>query len=463
MPLKIKTLLPVFYVVLLVLGVNAKTPVTVLPIVSSVLNAETQLFLADQFRQYLRNTDSFTVMTRDLMDEILDEQEFLMSEVCDQTSCMVQVGKLVGVKAIISVIVIENKKRTFSVSCKMVSVETGEIIAQASETRSGEKIETIEWMLRNVAGAIAGKPSGDHQKFLEDQGKILKKKVQRFRVALNPQISFPMHFFTVDPDEPRQKYYDTDSTIRKWGLPEKEFNYGLGLAFSMKLNERIWLKSQFSFEQSNKSSEFIFWQKTLENADFTSSSHTDISQTLFDMALGVETVLYKNPYFQFTVTAMPLMGYGKRKVVSNDADTVETKTIDEREYTGNTVLYRFENAKTTVDGFIAGGELGLSGSFNFKKNWSFDVSVNTKFVFAPEFQGKTHVKQRNVTYSPLYPDGEVSDSVYSHRASAVKGDFLGTGRYILIKNPDEKAAVSFKKSIYELSSLALRIGVSYYF
>lgn len=448
---------------LLTLTAKGKESVTVLPIVSTIFNEDTRLYLTDQFRQYLRATDSFAVMTRDLMKEILNEQEFQMSESCDQTSCMVQVGKLVGAKAIVSVIIIENKKRCYSVTCKLISVESGEIITQATETRTGEKIAVLERMLRNIAAAIAGKPSKDHLDYIADFNNNSARQLQKYKLTLYSQGSLPVRILTDDPNIPRQKYFDKDTTIRKWGLPEKEFNYGLGLGFSMKVNERIWLKSQVSIDRSNESREFVTWDEILEEATVHNTNHTDINHMTIDCLLGLETVLYKNTRFEFTLTTTPLAGYGRMWLSSRDTIVVKAKNTSGTEYTGQTIQYLFKNSETTVDGFIAGGDIGVTSSFSFKKNWSFDISIFTRCIFAPELQGETKVAERFVTFSLRYPNGSVSDSTYSYRASAVKGDFLGTGEYIKIKNPDEKTAVPFRKSIYEFSSLALRIGLSYYF
>lgn len=461
--MKLKYLLAILSMFSSTSSAKDKVSVTVLPITSSILSEDTRLFLTDHFRQYLRATDSFAVMTRDLMKEILNEQEFQMSESCDQTSCMVQVGKLVGAQAIISLVVIENKKRCYSATCKLISMENGEITAQATETRTGEKIATIERMLRNIAGAIAGKPTEDHLEFLAERDNISKKQLQKFKITLYTQGSLPMRFITGDPNIPRQKYYDKDSTIREWGLPEKEFNYGFGLGFSMKLNERIWLKSQFSLDRSKESREFIVWDETLGNTYLHHSSHTGINHMLFDLSLGLETVLFKNTHFQFTVIALPIAGYGRKWLSSTDTITAKTKNTSENEYTGHTTVYLFQNSKTIVDGFITGGDIGVTSSFNFRKNWSFDISLNTRCIIAPELQGDTRVSQKSVTFSLLHPNGSVSDSTYSYRAAAVKGNFLGTGEYITIRNPDEKTVVPYKKSIFEFSALTIRIGFSYYF
>jgi hypothetical protein len=467
--MRAKYLFVVLSIFLFMTASTGKESVTVLPVVSSVLNEDSRLFLTDQFRQYLRDTDSFTVMTRDLMNDILNEQEFQMSELCDQTSCMVQAGKLFGAQTIVSIIVIESAKNSYSVSCKLISVETGEITAQATETRTGEKIATIDWMLRNLAAAIAGKPTKDHLMYLSEHDKNLKKRLQRFKVSLYTQGSLPVRIFTSDPSVPRQKYYDNDTTIRKWGLPEKEFNYGFGIGFSLKLHDRVWLKSQGTLDKSSESREFVLWDESLESANVHQTSHTSINHMTFEMALGLEMVLFKTPHFQFTFTTMPLAGYGRKWFSSTDTTIVETRSSSGNEYTGQTIEYLFQNSKTIVDGFITGGDIGVTSSFNVRKNWSFDISLNTRCILAPELQGKTKVSQRSVTFSPIYPNGTVSDSTYSYRAAAVKGNILGTGEYISIRNPDEKIlddngnTIHFRKSLYDFSKLTLKAGVTYYF
>lgn len=449
---------------------SAEMAVSVLPIISTFLDDDSRLYLADTFRQYLRDSDSFTVMTRRFMKEILTEQEFQMSESCDQTSCMVRLGKLVGAQSIVSLIIIKNGRRCYSASCKLISVETGEIVAQAMETRTGEKYATIERMLRNIAFAIAGKPTKDHTMFLSEQEKISEKRAQKFKTMLHIQGSLPILILTEDPNIPRQKFYDTDTTIRAWGLPEKEFNYGLGCGFSMKLHEKVWLRSLLSFNQSSECREFISWDETLEDKHLNTISHMGIYHMMADVSLGLEMVLFKSSRFQFSFTTMPLAGYGKKCFSSNDTTIVTAKEINENQYTGQTTLYRYTNSETLVDGFITGGDIGVSSSLHLKTNWSFDISLNTRCILAPELQGETAVRQKSIMFSPLHPNGEVSDSTWSYRSAAVQGDFLGTGEFIKIGNPDEKIStdnehsnIPYRKSIFEFSAVELRIGISYYF
>ena len=81
--------------------------------------------LTDRLRAELFNTKYFKVIEREMMEQILVEQGFQQSG-CTTNECMVEVGKLIGVEKIIggSISQIGN---IFSISSRIVNVETGEI------------------------------------------------------------------------------------------------------------------------------------------------------------------------------------------------------------------------------------------------------------------------------------------------------------------------------------------------
>ena len=81
--------------------------------------------LTDRLRTELFNTKYFKVIEREMMEQILVEQGFQQSG-CTTNECMVEVGKLIGVEKIIggSISQIGN---IFSISSRIVNVETGEI------------------------------------------------------------------------------------------------------------------------------------------------------------------------------------------------------------------------------------------------------------------------------------------------------------------------------------------------
>ena len=81
--------------------------------------------LTDRLRSELFNTKYFKVIEREMMDEIIKEQGFQQSG-CTTDECMVQVGKLIGVEKIVGGS-ISQVGNVYSVSARIVSIETGEI------------------------------------------------------------------------------------------------------------------------------------------------------------------------------------------------------------------------------------------------------------------------------------------------------------------------------------------------
>jgi len=81
--------------------------------------------LTDRLRAELFNTKYFKVIEREMMEEIIEEQGFQQSG-CSTDECMVEVGKLIGVEKIIGGS-ISQVGNVFSVSARIVNVETGEI------------------------------------------------------------------------------------------------------------------------------------------------------------------------------------------------------------------------------------------------------------------------------------------------------------------------------------------------
>ena len=88
--------------------------------------------LVDRLRAELAGTGHFQVVERERMEEIFAEQGFQQSELCDTDECVVEVGRLVGVSGIVAG-TIGKLGGTYTVTARMISVETGEIISRASD------------------------------------------------------------------------------------------------------------------------------------------------------------------------------------------------------------------------------------------------------------------------------------------------------------------------------------------
>ena len=81
--------------------------------------------LTDRFRVELYNTRHFKVYEREMVKEILKEQKFQYSG-CVTDACMVEIGKMIGVNQIVGGSVSKVGK-VYSVSARIINVETGEI------------------------------------------------------------------------------------------------------------------------------------------------------------------------------------------------------------------------------------------------------------------------------------------------------------------------------------------------
>ena len=105
--------------------------------------------LTDRLRTELFNTKHYKVIEREMMEEIIKEQGFQQSG-CSTDECMVEVGKLIGVEKIVGGS-ISKVGRTYSVSSRIVSVETGKILKGATYDYKGEIDELLTIGMRMVA------------------------------------------------------------------------------------------------------------------------------------------------------------------------------------------------------------------------------------------------------------------------------------------------------------------------
>lgn len=121
---------------------------------SGVSAGEAEL-LSDRLRNDLFSTGRVKVMERDQMQSILTEQGLQQSGVtCTDEGCMVEFGKLLGVKTLISGS-IGKLGSLFMINAKSIDVQTGQIIKVVSEDVHGE-IEDVVDVLPTVAAKLTG-------------------------------------------------------------------------------------------------------------------------------------------------------------------------------------------------------------------------------------------------------------------------------------------------------------------
>ncbi|MCK5598685.1 hypothetical protein KAI78_03590 [bacterium] len=112
---------------------------------------------AREFRNILVANEELTVLDRSSMEMILKEQNFQTSG-CTSTECAVEMGKLLAANIIITGTVSKVGK-TFYLSVKGISIETGEIKYSESSYDKGE-VDIVITIAHNLAAMISNKHYG---------------------------------------------------------------------------------------------------------------------------------------------------------------------------------------------------------------------------------------------------------------------------------------------------------------
>ncbi len=137
---------------------SAQTNIAVLNFTArDVTNIEAQV-VSDRIRIALKNTGSFTVIERNLMDRLLGEQSLQQSG-CTESDCMVEVGKLLSVKQIVggSLSKIGNQ---LVIEAKLIDVETGEILNNVIKDFTGPYELLLSRVVPDVADMLSATDYG---------------------------------------------------------------------------------------------------------------------------------------------------------------------------------------------------------------------------------------------------------------------------------------------------------------
>ena len=109
--------------------------------------------LSDRLREELFRTKKYRVLERGLMEEIMKEQKFQLSG-CVSTECIIEVGQLTGVQKMVGGSV-SKVGSVYSVSSRIIDIETGEISNMSSYDHSGDMGELLTQGMRIVAIELA--------------------------------------------------------------------------------------------------------------------------------------------------------------------------------------------------------------------------------------------------------------------------------------------------------------------
>jgi hypothetical protein len=142
-----------------------KMNIAVNELIGKGIDTATASIISDRLRAELINSGVFRVMERSEMESILKEQGFQKSGACDEASCLVDVGQLLGVNRILAGSV-GNVGGFWTVSVRMINVVTGEILFTENEDYEGDTKGVISQVTARLALKIAESAGGEIKKIL---------------------------------------------------------------------------------------------------------------------------------------------------------------------------------------------------------------------------------------------------------------------------------------------------------
>ena len=114
--------------------------------------------LANRFRGILVQTRVFDVVEREKMNDILNAQDFNMSDACNTAECAVQVGQLLGVEQMIAGD-LGKIGQTYTIDLRLIDVESGKIVGTQTKDYKGE-IDGLLAMMTDIARSFAAQTTG---------------------------------------------------------------------------------------------------------------------------------------------------------------------------------------------------------------------------------------------------------------------------------------------------------------
>lgn len=133
---------------------DAKTlAVMDLDVTEGISEGEAQA-IANRLETELNRLDSFTVLERRRMDDILQEQGFQQSGTCDDTQCRVQIGQLLGVDRLV-VGSLGKVGNVYSLNAKLLDVQSGTILRSHAIDTQGDLSQVLTQACTPMAQVLA--------------------------------------------------------------------------------------------------------------------------------------------------------------------------------------------------------------------------------------------------------------------------------------------------------------------
>lgn len=457
--------------------------ISVLPLQGDSSLKELLPVFTDIFRKELAETGKFKVMAREMMKQIIEEREFQLSDMCDESTCMAAAGKIFGVSQIASGSIVVPEKNACAVTVKLIDVATGNITGQESEKLEGDIYAVTKLMLKNLASVLAGKPCAAHEEItrrMEKEGDALtlQQKVasNRFRIGISADALYPLHLFQERSYLPARQSLQEDTANEILDKASDKFCLGFTINGDYRVNKvlstgftlgwnRADLRRNFAKRSHNYYLDTILGLDTLVmDGPVSYYTSTNIEYSMFTAGINIGIKIVNSPRVAVNVNLNPQWGYINYNLVEHDSSLWDLPTYINSGYIGQTQQYDeiIRNAKLKGNAF--GGGLGAAVSFFPFSNLEFSTSVGLRTLVTPSLEGKEQIDSV-IIIRDNNGNTEKTRGSRSQKAAIMKGDFLGTGEFLTIEDPTRKSpsGVTSQKAWMEFSSLRISLAITFIF
>lgn len=167
------------------LAQNTKMNIAVIDLDPTGIPKNEAQFLSDRLRTELFETGVFQVVEREKMNAILNEQGFQQTG-CTSVECAIEIGQLLNVGVMVAGS-IGKIEEIYSLSLRMINVETGAILRTATRDHEGKLSDVLTEVIPEISIEIA-----DGENIESDETEEEKKTVvdfNRFAVLLKGGVS----------------------------------------------------------------------------------------------------------------------------------------------------------------------------------------------------------------------------------------------------------------------------------
>ena len=132
-----------------VMTAQAQTPrkitLALMDLTTTGISKSEGAILTDALLSYLVNTNYYDIVERSKRDEILKEQGFAQSGACNETACLIEVGKYLSVQKMIGGSV-GKFGQTWAINIRLLDVKTGKVDRAYIKSYKGEMDQLLEYM-----------------------------------------------------------------------------------------------------------------------------------------------------------------------------------------------------------------------------------------------------------------------------------------------------------------------------